>query len=180
MPDPSDQDPFTTLGLPARFDLSPEAIRRAHMARMGTVHPDVAGASPTDETQVARLNQARGVLEDPERRASALLARVGGPSKEQDKSLPAGFLMEIMETREGVEAAVASKDALSSDRWRAWAGEQRRGYAAAVGGMFAALGDPPAREALVAIRTRLNAWRYIERLIEQLDPGYDPARADFR
>ena len=37
----------------------------------------------------------------------------------------------------------------------------------------------PAPEALREVRTRLNAWRYIERLIEQLDPDYDPARADF-
>jgi hypothetical protein len=31
----------------------------------------------------------------------------------------------------------------------------------------------------VEIRRELNAWRYIERLIEQLDPNYDPGRADF-
>ena len=29
------------------------------------------------------------------------------------------------------------------------------------------------------IRESLNAWRYIERLIEQLDPDYSPAEADF-
>jgi len=41
------------------------------------------------------------------------------------------------------------------------------------------VGDPPDPALLGEIRTQLNAWRYIERLIEQLDPQYDPNRADF-
>ena len=46
--------------------------------------------------------------------------------------------------------------------------------------MFQSLSSPPAAESLAEIRIRLNAWRYIERLIEQLDPGYDPDVADFQ
>lgn len=180
MPDPLNQDPFTVLGLPARFDLPPEAVRRAHMTRVAQAHPDVAASDADSGRLVARLNSARAELEDPERRASVLLARLGGPSKEQDRSLPPGFLHEIMETREAVEAAVATGDAQEVARWRAWAADQRRNYLAKVGGLFAALADPPAPPSLAAIRVELNAWRYIERLIEQLDPGHDPARADFR
>ncbi len=180
MTDPLDQDPFAVLGLPARFDLPPEVVRRAHMALIAQAHPDVAVGDAESESLVARLNSARADLEDPERRASALLARFGGPSKEQDRSLPPGFLLEIMETREAVEAAIAAGDAQETARWRAWAADQRRAYVARVGGLFAALADPPAPPSLAGIRLELNAWRYIERLIEQLDPGHDPARADFR
>jgi hypothetical protein len=73
-------------------------------------------------------------------------------------------------------------------KWESWAEERRREAIAEVGGMFAAIGPGSTdlrraegrwHEGLRAIRVRLNAWRYIERLIEQLDPGYDPARADF-
>ena len=37
---------------------------------------------------------------------------------------------------------------------------------------------PVAGDRLSQVRRELNAWRYTERLIEQLDPGYEPGRAD--
>lgn len=125
------------------------------------------------------MNAARRALSDPERRASTLLAALGGPSKEQDRSLPDGFLAEILETRESIEAARLSADASSRQQWERWAEARRGEFIARVGQMFAALGPRPAGADLKAIRTQLNAWRYIERLIEQLDPAYDPAQADF-
>ena len=43
--------------------------------------------------------------------------------------------------------------------------------------MFDSADDPEVR---LTIRRELNVWRYTERMIEQLDPGYDPNTADFR
>jgi hypothetical protein len=123
---------------------------------------------------MAVLNDARRVLEDPEKRANALLARLGGPAKEKDKSLPDGFLAEMMETREAIEAA--AQDPTRRAEWEAWALERRRETADEVGVMFRSLSSPPKTEELSAIRRRLNAWRYVERLIEQLDPDYRPGR----
>ena len=87
--------------------------------------------------------------------------------------------MEILEIREQVERAAASGDPEQVERWESWAERERSRYTREVSERFAGLGDGPSDGALRAIRTTLNAWRYIERLIEQLDPGYDPARADF-
>ena len=131
---------------------------------------------------MAELNRAKGVLSSPERRADALLVRLGGPSREEHKQLPAAFLAEMMEVREQIEEAMGSpQDARARERekWQTWADGERARAIEEVGAMFGALGSPPAAEALRAIRTRLNAWRYIERLIEQLDPDYNPAKADF-
>jgi molecular chaperone HscB len=174
-------DAFDSLGLEPRFNLDAEAIDRAYFARSATLHPDVA-TNPDAGREMAALNEARRTLADPEARADALLRRLGGPSREQERGLPEGFLGEIMELRQEIEAALASGDPAQRRRWQAWAAEQRLETIAEVGGLFAALapgGGPVAPEALRAIRVRLNAWRYIERLIEQLDPGYDPASADF-
>jgi len=184
MPDPSQtQGPFETLALPARFDLPAGEIERAYLARVAALHPDLASSDPESVTRAARasaaLNNARSVLTDAERRANALLALLGGPTKGEDRSLPDGFLLEILEVREKVEAARDSGDPELIDRWNAWSDLERARYTRLASELFSALCDPPQPERLIEIRTQLNAWRYIERLIEQLDPEYDPARADF-
>jgi molecular chaperone HscB len=171
-------DAFALLGLPRRFGLSATEIQRAYLARVSRIHPDVSGVEDP-QVSSAELNLARAVLSDPERRANELLRLLGGPAKEADKSLPPRFLMEIMETREAVEAARGSGDAAEVEKWRAWAASERGRFAQRVGEMFEAVSREASEEALGSLRQTLNAWRYIERLIEQLDPAYDPNRADF-
>ena len=172
-------DAYEILGLPPKFSLAAGELESAYLSKAARVHPDLVGGDPEEAARLAaRLNDAKRTLEDPERRANALLAKLGGASKEQDKSLPAGFLMEMMELRQEIEAAAG--DPARTAHWRAWASEQREGYQSRVGAMFERAIAGRAPEVLGAIRTELNAWRYIERLIEQLEPGYDPQRADFR
>jgi curved DNA-binding protein CbpA len=172
------EDAFDILGLQPGFGLDQGSIDRAYFARSAALHPDLA-ADPDAPRRMAALNDAKRTLEDPESRADAALRRLGGPAREQERGLPDGFLMEIMETRQEIEAAVSSGDPAERRRWQNWAADQRRRAIQEVGAMFRALPPDPPAETLRAIRVRLNAWRYIERLIEQLDPGYDPARADF-
>lgn len=172
-------DPFDMLGLAPRFDLMPDQVERAYLARAAKVHPDLVGRGEEAERQAAELAAARATLDDPESRANALLARLGGPSKEADRSLPAGFLATIMELREQVEEAMASGDPVERKRQQGFAQERRREYMERVGGLFQAYETSHDSAVLASIRRELNAWRYIERLIEQLDPGYDPAKADF-
>ena len=141
-------------------------------------HPDVSGLDADEAARVqSELNEARAILLHAERRANALLSLLNRPSKEQDKSLPAGFLAQMMETREEIEAAMA--DAAARSQWVNWAEQQREHYRSLVSPLFArAIGGDTS--VLAGIRRELNAWRYIERLVEQLEPGYDPSKADFR
>lgn len=133
------------------------AVNRAYLSRSAALHPDLAAGDGDAPRKMAELNEAKRVVEDPERRANALLARLGGPSKEEDRSLPDGFLMEMMEIREHMEADGAA----ARGKWEEWA-KRRRGEAIKeVEAMF--------REGKrMEIRQRLNAWRYIERMMEQL------------
>ncbi|MBI1191132.1 MAG: DnaJ domain-containing protein [Tepidisphaera sp.] len=169
---------FETLGLEARFEVEPSRVERAYLRLVAGLHPDAEGGGDEDEAKVAALNRARAVLLNPEKRAHEVLGVIGGTPGVEEKALPPGFLMEMMETREEVEAALASGDEGARARWREWARAQRREYVAKVGALFEAARarpDEPRRE----LREVLNAWRYIERLAEQLEPGYDPGEADF-
>ena len=169
MPDPADADanPFALLDLPERFDLERAALQRAWLKRSAKLHPDRAGDDPEAARRLAMVNRAKAILADPEARANALLAVLGGPAKEDDKSLPDGYLMEMFEIRE----EHASGDEETRTRIEQWGSERRGEHESRVGAMFAGLSENPSDEELRAIRLELNAWRYIERFLTE--PGLD-------
>lgn len=172
--------PFELLGITPAFMIDKAQLQAAYLRRAAQLHPDISHLPEEDAASAtAELNRARAVLADPESRADALLRVLGGSAKETDKSLPDGFLMEIMEIREAVDIALAGGDAAQRAHWQAWTQNQRQHYIDKVAEQFRALSTPPAPLALRDIRKTLNAWRYIERLLEQLDPAYDPNQADF-
>lgn len=171
------RDPFAVLGLPRRFELSPEEIRRAYLSKVVAAHPDVSSPDPlagdsAEALDAGMLNRARAMLDDPETRAGCLLTLLGGPAADRDKSLPEGFLPRIMQTREEIEEALAEGGEAAA-RWKAWGEAEHRETIARVGELFArAAGDS---QVLVQIRVELNAWRYLTRLRERLDPSVAPA-----
>lgn len=176
-------DPFDTLGLTPSFDLTPARIEGAYLQRAAASHPDLAGNSEDSGADSAALNHAKAILLDPESRAHALLARLEGdhpPDERARKALPDGFLMEIMTIRQDIEADLAGPDAEAKrTEWEAWGERRREESIGLVAELFEQAGEDPDPERLRSIRTQLNAWRYVERLLEQLDPDYDPAQADF-
>ncbi len=161
------RDPFDTLGLPPRLGLTRAEIDRAYRKRVAANHPDLAlGADP--DAAAAELNEARELLLDAERRAGALLARLRGPGPE-DRSLPPGYLPQIMARREAVEEALASDpEAAKTELERALA--DRASFVERLTPLFEQAQTSPDPGLLADIRRQLNAWRYIERLIEQLAP----------
>lgn len=177
-PDPaSHEDPFDALGIPADFETDPAAVERAYLARAASIHPDLADPDPLVQADAARrsarLNAARATLLDPERRAVALLARLAGAAA--DRSLPDGFLAQMMRTREQIEEDLAADPNEAGPRWRAWAADRRRERIGRVRDLFRAHSRRPDPATLADIRRELNAWRYVERLAEQLDPDDAPA-----
>lgn len=165
-------DPFSILGAPPRFDLDLGRIQRAYLERSASLHPDlgtgVVGGTAIDS---AALNRAKSILDDPEQRADALLVLLGGPTREAERALPDGFLMDILETRERLEEALRSGDRAAAAELEAWAASQRAAHISAVRDLFAALPAAPSPTQLREIRRELNAWRYIERMLEQLRDG---------
>lgn len=151
--------------------------------KLSQAHPDAGGEAVGESTggvDAASLNQARLTLLNAEKRANALLNVLGGSSASESKALPDGFLMEMMTRREEIEEQIESAGEQSRTNWESWAFEERKSFAIAAESLFSALSKPAGETELAQIRVHLNAWRYIERLIEQLDPDYDPQAADFR
>ncbi len=157
-----EDDPFAALNLAARFDLESAQIERAYLARVAGVHPDLGDQG--DEA-AAKLNLARQTLLNPELRALALLALHG--FTDQDKSLPNGFLMEIMDVRMELEEAFAEGNSEQIAHWQRWADDRRKEWIDTISGLFRRLAGPGDAEILSEIKRSLNAWRYIERMIEQ-------------
>lgn len=172
MTNANNPDPFETLALPRRFDLSRDQIEQAYLQRVAAIHPDAS--QDTGDDAIQYLNNARATLRNPEQRAIALLRLLGGPSESDDRSLPDGFLLEMMQTRETIERETADADPHAIEKWEAWADERRDGHVARVRELFQRAPESNDPTLLAQIRLELNAWRYIERLIEQLDPGYKP------
>lgn len=171
------KDPFDLLGIRAGFPVDEALLRRAWLKATAANHPDRAADPEEAHRTLSAVNRAYRTLSDPEQAANALLARLGGPSPDRAKALPDGFLMEMLEVRDELEEAKATKDPEKIAKLEAWADEQRGMWIERVSEQFAAHGE--ANDQRDAIRQSLNAWRYIERLIEQLDPEYSPAEADF-
>lgn len=175
-------DPFDTLGLPARFDLDRGAIEAAYLSRAAAAHPDHGRAEGVDEEgAIARLNAARGTLLDAEKRARAVLSRLGGGAPAgaggggggggggEERALPPGFLEAMMEARERMEAERGQPR--SAERWEAWAEERRAGHVREVGRLLAeagAMAEGQRGPLLSRVRRELNAWRYVERMLEQI------------
>jgi molecular chaperone HscB len=170
-------DPFALFDLPRRFDLDRAALQRAYLQRTASLHPDRL-SDPIEQAeaaeQAARLNAARAQLADDERRANVLLELLGGPPASGEKTLPDGFLMEMMEVRQEMEEVLETGSPEDRRQFEQWADEQRAAYLNAVRELFDSLDDPPDEAGLREIRVQLNALRYIERMIEQLDPSHEP------
>jgi len=103
------QDHFTLFGLPRRYALDRSELERLYHEVQARVHPDKHAHLGDSERRLAmqwatRVNEAYRTLRQPLSRARYLLA-LAGVDVEQERSMPAGFLMEQMEWREAVAEA---------------------------------------------------------------------------
>ncbi len=160
-------DPFSVLGVPPRFDLDLQVLHQRFLAAAAEAHPD-RFADPLDQADAvhrsAAINQAYRALREPESRGRALLRlRSGTLSESDEEALPPALLMEVMETREAMEEAVATNDAAALHRLRADAEADREARHAQLNRLFGA--DPLDA---AAVRRELNVLRYIQRMLEQM------------
>lgn len=109
-------DPFDVLGIEARFDVDLDQLHQRHRQLAKALHPDKFVGRGASERRMAlsksiEVNDALRIVQDPVRRAEALLARLGiDASDESSTATDPVWLMDIMEQREALVQAQQAKD----------------------------------------------------------------------
>jgi Fe-S protein assembly co-chaperone HscB len=171
------RDHFATLALPRSFNVDESALERRVVEFSRDLHPDLAGDPSLRARAVlgaAQVNEAFGVLREPFKRAEYLLALEGGRSSTQDKSVPEGFLEQMLEERDELEQALASGgDAVKRLEERF----EKRLFDSVLElarrfNLLAVLGSPASRaereSELAALRRTLNVMAYYRSLRREL------------
>lgn len=168
-------DPFETLGISRRFALDLKHVEARHLELSRALHPDKhVQSTPTERraalSRAVEVNEAWRAVRDPIKRAEALLKLSGleGEVGETREPKPSGaFLMEVLEAREQLDEAKASKDAAAVAKV---ANEARAQHQAATKALEAAI-DPALasgdREKLREAIPLLGRLRYAARFLDE-------------
>lgn len=166
-------DPFAILGLPHRFEIDPDQVRKKVLLEAARRHPDRAPDPITASDwndELARIHAAAEQLSDDLARAEILIAARGGPAPSEDRTLPDGFLESILAIRMELEEAVASADEAGFRTLESWARDEWNERRHRIGDLL----DGPEgdrADVLIAARRELNRWRYAARMLEELRKG---------
>jgi molecular chaperone HscB len=167
-------DPFDTLGVEPRFDLDEARLAQRHRDLSRALHPDRhAGAAATSRRlalgRMIEVNEALRVLRDPVRRAGALARRLGLPVGEgqEPKASPA-LLMDFMDAREELGAAVAAKDAAAVAALATGMRDREAKVTSALAEAFADPGDLSDARRRDAILALLGELRYVRRFLDEV------------
>jgi molecular chaperone HscB len=169
--------PFAILGLAPALEVDALSLRRRLLELARLVHPDYFATAEMStraraERASALLHQAFDTLSDELARADWLIADLGGPREGELRDMPKPFLLEVLEWNEALEEARA-EGATGSARARLHALGSQLGEARdeVLGRLRSRLVPLPARgsEALREARRELNALRYLERALEQVE-----------
>lgn len=166
-------DDFTLFGLAPRHALDRAALDARWRELQGEVHPDRFAAQGAAAQRVAmqwavRVNEAHQRLKDPLRRAAYLCEQRGAPiDAERNTAMPAAFLMQQMQWREGLDEAATTADVERIDVEVAGAERQ---LLADVQKRLDVDGDAAAAAALVRALMFVQRFRHdIERRLDRLD-----------
>lgn len=172
MTSPAGDNPFAILQLPMQFDLDDITIRKAYIQHAGQSHPD-RSTDPEQQMELAArtavINRAYQQLKDPQSRAEALLVAQGGPAQSEDKSLPTDWLMEMMDCNEQLEAAQRNGETQQIHTIEQQLHQKLNQTFEQIQQLFQAWQPPDDLALAKAIRVKLNAVGYIQRLIERLN-----------
>jgi molecular chaperone HscB len=159
-------DPFSTLGVPTRFDLDPIEIERAYRELQKALHPDRHVGKPAGERRIAlskaiEVNEAYRTVKDELSRARALLALRGLEAKDERPADPS-FLMDVMERREELGVARTNRDVAAARRLGAGVRLAYEVATARVAKLFEDAGDP------AEIAELLAEMRYHRRFLDEV------------
>lgn len=160
---------FELFGMTPRFGIDLPELDRAYRELQSQVHPDKFAHLPVAEVRAAmqsatQVNGAYQTLKSPQQRAKYLIELAGGTVDNQgDAGLPGQFLMEQMEWREKVEAALEVHDTTALDLLARETADGLRGLHAELAQVIDANRDIP------AARLALFRLMFLDKLREEID-----------
>lgn len=174
-------DPFETLGIAPTFDVDLTSVEKRYRELAKVLHPDrhVAG-SPADRRialgKAVEVNEAWRLLRDPIRRAEALLRRRGVKLEEGKEPKPdPEFLMEMMEQREALAEARATREPAKVEALARDIREREKDVLVRIATAFVSSGPPD------NVVTLLGELRYYRRFLDEVsaieDSFHDAADA---
>lgn len=161
---------FELLGFAPTYEIDAAALRRKYLECSRVIHPDRHGTAGVETVTLsvrgsARLNEAFRVLGDPVLRAEYLLELLGGKSSAEDKSVAQGVLTHTLLLRGEMEDAREAGDAARLADCQAQA---RALYYEAVSGVAELARQLPGSDEIrAALRQKLNAVKYFQKLLDQ-------------
>jgi molecular chaperone HscB len=165
-------DPFSTLGLPARYDLDLADIEARYRDLSKVLHPDRHARKPANERRLnlakaVEVNEAYRVLKDDLARAAALLA-LSGHVVPEGKEAPANpeFLMAVIELREELSEARGAKDLDRVGRLGTKVGEMLRATRSEMAEAFRGIGGGADVSPVAAL---LGKLRYYRRFLDEVE-----------
>ncbi|MBI3818121.1 MAG: Fe-S protein assembly co-chaperone HscB [Planctomycetes bacterium] len=179
-PPKSEFNHFARLGLPLQYSIDAKELERRFLILVRGLHPDQFSTDSREdralaEQLAAQLNDSYRVIRDPVMRADYLLELEGGPSRENQKSTPKAFLMEMLDINEEIEQAEAQLDAPARENLQKVRASLAARRAQLIQGFpegFKTLAECEGiRRAAIAqvIRERLNVCSYLEGLLVKID-----------
>jgi molecular chaperone HscB len=169
-----DQDDFTLLGLPRRFELDTATLGARWRELQSRVHPDRFAADGAAAQRLAmqwavRVNEAHHRLKDPLTRATYICKLAGHDVQSRDTPVPQEVLARQMRWHE------ALAEASSADAVKALDTEVAARLTAVRDAVGTDLDEHhDAREAL----PKLREWMFLARLREQIEQRLEVLEAD--
>jgi molecular chaperone HscB len=167
------QNHFELFGLASAYALETEALEQRYRDIQSKVHPDRFAHAGDAERRASlqwttRVNEAYRTLKDPAQRARHLLELHGvDVAFETNTQMPADFLMQQLELREELEAAVGAEDASRLERLRAGLRDQKHRLEGQIADAIDASKDYAAAAELV------RKLMFLDKLEAEIDAAYE-------
>ena len=167
------QNHFELFGLASAFALESEALEKRYRDIQSEVHPDRFAHAGDAERRASlqwttRVNEAYRTLKDPVQRGKHLLELHGvDVAFETNTRMPADFLLQQLELREELEAAVGAEDASRLERLRSGLRHQKRELEAQLGQTIDAKKDYAGAAELV------RKLMFLDKLEAEIDAAYE-------
>jgi molecular chaperone HscB len=164
---------FELFGLPARYSLDKESLEKAYRDIQSRVHPDRFAHAGDAERRASlqwttRVNEAYRTLKDPVQRGKHLLELQGvDVAFETNTQMPTDFLLQQLEVREELEAAVQKKDPSTLDGLRKQLVGQKHVLESQIGEAIDAEKDYAGAAELV------RKLMFLDRLDTEIDSAYE-------